>query len=212
MEKEVLKYAVSGQWGVLEPAMQSTALGDIILENCFEPLIKDTDFGSYTAGIAKDWEISPDRKLVKFIINNDKKFSDGTPITSIVYKKSLLAALNKKPIYKNQATLDVLYALEGYDEYKTVGDIKGISTPNEKTLVLKFIKPFRDIFYELSGTRYSIFKLDKNGKDIGTGPYILKKITPNKIVLEFNNYYEEQLKIKKIEYLKQVFDYLLVSL
>ncbi len=197
-QPEILKYAVTGPWGELKPARQSMALADIILAAGFEPLTIDTGNGFYTAGIAKEWRVSEDRRQVTFLLNLDKRFSDGTQISSFLYKEAMLDSLRQAPIYKNQATRDVFYALVGFEDFLHSNDIVGINTPSADTLVLSFKRPYRDILMEISGIRYSIYKKNDKGQHLGTGPYIMEEISDRQIHLRKNPYYFPQPSIENI--------------
>jgi len=197
--QRTLHYAVHGLLGELKPARQSTALADILLSAGFEPLTIDNGNGFYSAGIAKEWRVSEDRRQVTFWLNLDKRFSDGSPISSFLYKESMLESLRQTPIYKNQATRDVLYALVGFMDFEHSGDIVGIKTPDVGTLIFEFERPYRDILMEISGIRYSIFKIGLQGQHLGTGPFCFSKVTEQHISLQKNPYYLPAPSIETIE-------------
>lgn len=197
-DKKVLVYGMGTKgWGPLFPAQQSSLYAALIISHVFDSLVGVDNTGGFVPNLAKTWDVNEDRTEYTFVLDTTRKFSDGTNLTAEVYKDSLLDSLKLEAAATNKSALDVLYALEGYEDFKKMGEIKGLIVEGNDLLKFKFKKPYRGAIDQLSGTRYAVYK--KVGDNyIGTGAYIYKKIEDGRVELEVNKYYPHEVPIKKV--------------
>ena len=196
-DDKVLKIGIGGHWGSLHPGLQHRAIGDLLLGNQFESLILSGQMGEILPSAAKSWSISPDWTSFTFKIDRDRKFSDGSALTSFDFANAWSSALAMDPISANSSLLDVLYNVVGFEDFRTTGKLTGIETPDAETLIIKFKKPFRVGLAQLVGTRFSVFK-EINGAPIGTGPYVINPIDENTLSLEPNRYHAGSEELRTI--------------
>jgi ABC-type transport system substrate-binding protein len=181
---ELIVY-VDPYWGRLEPTLQSTALADFLLGNVFDPLVNLDPRGGVLPAAADSWEISDDYREFKFHIRSGMRFSDGTPLTAPLYRKSLLESVSgAEKDSHNPNALDVLYRLQGFSlEAARLGKVPGLIAEGE-FLLFKFKEPFRTAVFELTGCRYAPWVRDKKtGQALGTGSYQITSHTPNQEIL-----------------------------
>lgn len=171
---QLIKIAFSNPWNTTIPYLQHTSIGDMVISNAFDALVGISENGEFAALGAKSWTINKDFTEIKFIIDTDRTFSDGSKLTSNDFKKSWEYGLSQVQKSNNSSLLDVLYKLKGFQDFEVKGHIEGIKTPSPSELILEFDTPFRMALEHLTGTRFSAYKII-NDQYIGTGQYILKE-------------------------------------
>lgn len=73
-------YPFDGNIVSLDPQIASTSDEFLIIENCFEGLVRVLDDGTVQAGVAESWDISPDGLTYTFRLRHDAKWNiDTTP-------------------------------------------------------------------------------------------------------------------------------------
>jgi len=186
----------SGGWGSLFPAQYTSLYAVMVTSHIYESLVGVDNTGGYIPNLASTWEVSKDFRDYIFVIDTNRKFSNGTPFTANIYKKSLLHSLQLEKQTKIKA-LDLLYLLEGFSEFESTGNVKGIEVEGDNILRLKFTKPFRRAIELLNNIRYAAY-LQVGDNYIGTGPYIYDKISKDDVRLKINPYYPFTSSIKHI--------------
>lgn len=190
--KNTLRVALPAGWGPLTPPEQSMAMAEQILLAEFEPLVAYDMQGNLIPLLATAWEASADLRSIEFTIDTSKRFSNGQYLTADIMKKSFEHSLAINPSSTNSSVLDVLNLVEGYEEYKQSGKLRGIEAPSNDKLVIRFNKPFRRALSFLSGIRYSAYIFTSDGRYLGTGPYQIATRSENEVVLTTNPYYTPQ--------------------
>ncbi|MCC8073428.1 MAG: peptide ABC transporter substrate-binding protein [Clostridiales bacterium] len=74
-EKVDFIYPFSGEINSFDPQVASTSDEFLIIENCFEGLIRVNDDDSIQAGVAESWEISDDGKTYTFYLRKGAKWN-----------------------------------------------------------------------------------------------------------------------------------------
>lgn len=185
-----IRVAYPSTWGSLIPPLQHTLIASAIISNEFEPLVQYGSDGVFVPLACVAFDISPDFKIYKFKINTKKRFSDGSYLTSFDFKKSFEEGLKLEKFSHNQSSLDGLYQLEGFENFKQTGHISGIIAEDREHLELHYKTTFRQALQYIKGSRFSVFKVSSDGKYIGTGPWVIKNLEDNKkLLLEPNLYY-----------------------
>lgn len=195
---KVLRYGMKTTgWGSLFPPQHSSLFASIIMSHVYESLVGVDSTGGYGPSLAKAWDINKNHTLYTFMIDSEKKFSDGTPLTAKICKEAFLNALKIERKEKSKKALDLLYALKGFSKFDATGNIEGLIVKDDHTLQMQFEKSFRRAIELLSGIRYAIY-LKREQKYIGTGPYIYSSITNNEIELILNPYYPSKPPIERV--------------
>lgn len=68
-------YPFSGKVSSFDPQVAKTADEFLIIENCFEGLVRVNDDGKVQAGVAKTWDISDDGKVYTFHLRQGAKWN-----------------------------------------------------------------------------------------------------------------------------------------
>lgn len=189
-----LKMAFVGHWKSIHPGLQHTLIGDLTLSNQFEALVGFNENGIYVPLASKEWSITPDFKVFKFIIDTNRKFSDGVKLTAHRFKESWENSLKLDPKSSNNSLLDILYKVEGFENFKKIGTLSGVKVIGDDVLEVHFSTPFRMALEHLSGNRFSAFR-EVNGKFIGTGAYIIEELSPDHLRLTPNSYFPNPAKL-----------------
>lgn len=198
-DNKVLKFGLgTNGWGPLYPAQQSSLAGAIVISHVFDSLVGVDDTGGFTPSLAKSWDINEDRTIYTFILDTNRMFSNGVPLTAEIYKNSLLNSLKHEAVIANRSALDVLYALKGYDQFESTGDIEGLKAVGKDKLIFHFAKPYRRAIDQLSGTRYGAY-IAVGKAYIGTGPYVYERIADDAVELAPNVYYPYPVPIARVE-------------
>ncbi len=186
-EERVLRVGYPGEWNDLIPTLQHTAYADALMHNQFEPLVVLGESGTITEMAAKSWSISKDKKEFTFDIDTTKKFSNGVSLTAKHFKDSWEYSLTVTPKSAKNSLLDVLYKIEGIEDFKKNGEITGLKVLDDKTLKIVFKESFRMGLSHLGGTRMAAFVKDGD-KYLGTGPYVINEISKTELLLTKNKY------------------------
>jgi ABC-type transport system substrate-binding protein len=176
MKSPILKIAYTSPWGTVHPGLQHTLIGDLVLSNQFEALIGMNDAGAPIPLAAKDWSISNDFTVFRFLIDRSIKFADGEPLSAFHFKRSWEAALRLDPTSANNSLLDVLYKIKGFEEFDKTGTISGIRVIDESTLEVHFSSPFRMALEHMQGNRFAAFK-QVGDKFVGTGHFTIEELS-----------------------------------
>ena len=187
--KKTYTVGIPGYWGTLTPPLQHLAAGDIVISHQFESLIRTNEKGIIEPLASKSWEFSADRLTLRFNIDTSRRYSDGSYLRAIDFKKAWEEGLRMTPISNNSSLSDGMANIQGFANFKAAKEIVGVKVVGENVLELKLIKPLRMFLEYLAGQRFSVYKISK-GNIIGTGPYIIQEkdqvltLTPNPYYVE----------------------------
>ena len=194
-----IRIAYPNTWGALIPPLQHTLIASAIMSNEFEPLVQYGQDGVILPLSCLSFEVSDDFKIFKFHINTKKRFSDGTYLNSMIFKKSFEHGLKLQNLSHNQSALDGLYQLVGFDKFEKTGSISGIVSASPEILELHYQKPFRKALENLTGIRFSAY-INKSDNDfIGTGPWKIQNFPDKRKVVLVPNIYSDDPKNFEIE-------------
>lgn len=113
-------YPFGGDIKSFDPQVASTSDEFIIIENCFEGLVRVNDDGSVQAGVAKDWNISNDGKTYTFHLRQDAKWNiDTTPDENGEYDDDSRLELVGTDFNNNITAHDFVFALRRAAEKNT---------------------------------------------------------------------------------------------
>lgn len=190
--------------GTVNPVLATSKYDRMIDNYIFTPLVYLDANLRPIAGLAKSWDISSDGKSYTFHLNEKATFSDGTPV---------LAS-------------DVLWTLMKIEDpnggaAQLAGDFENLDVPKTKvidphTIVITFKEPLAAQlvrFNELNVLPEHVyskgdFKNDYNIRGIGSGPYRLVKMDPQKeIILDRREDYWGQKPYLKTVVLKVMSDF-----
>ena len=187
MTVKPLIVGIPAYWGTVMPPLQHSAYGAAVLDNQFESLVRQGKKGLIEPLAAVSWEISPDRRLVRFKIDTERRFSDGSPLRAMDFKRSWEDGLRMAAKSNNSSIVDALDRLKGFAAFAKTGSIEGLRAIGDDTLELEYDRPLRPAVEYLADGRYAAYKV-VDGHPIGTGPYVMKEEGQELLLTPNNNY------------------------
>lgn len=213
-DDQVLTYNLGADSKTLDPALNTSSDGGIVLANTFEGLCRLDKDNKAIPGGAEKWEITDDGLQYTFHLRKDAKWSNGEPVTANDYEFAWKRALNPKTgaEYAYQ-----LYYIKNGHEYNTDKDGKispdtlGIKALDDYTLQVTLESPTK-YFLELTGfaTYYPVNKkIVENNPEwatkletfISNGPFKMSewKIKDSLTFIKNENYYDKgRVKLDKL--------------
>jgi peptide/nickel transport system substrate-binding protein len=153
---------------------------------------------SPSPGIAESWEVSDDRKTVTFKLDPDRKWSDGTPVTSKDVKWSLETLGSEGELFTSYTN-----------------NVTSITTPDDETVVIKTSRPdarivgglFIYILPEHIWGKVPLEELTTTYQPelpmVGTGPFIVTEFDRGRIIrMEQNPEFEPKPKFSQVQFVK----------
>ncbi len=183
-----------------------------ICKALFEGLTAEDKEGNVVPGIAREWLISPDGRIYRFLLR-ESCWSDGSPLTAQDFVASWQRALEPRMAAKYA---DLFYFIENAEAYNR-GHLRdfsqvGVRAIDSRTLEVRLIGPtpfFPSLCSQSIFSPVPLAVVRKHGDDwikpgklIGNGPYLLDSWQINdRIVLRKNPRYwrEETVRIPWIE-------------
>ena len=192
-QKRPLRVAFGSPWKTIHPGLQHTLVGDLVLSNQFEALIGTNEFGVSVPLAAKSWEVSPDFKTFTFHIDTSRTFSNGGTLSAQDFKRSWEEALALEPKSSNSSLLDIMYKIEGFEDFEKTKTLTGIEAQDESTLRVHFKSPFRMALSHFQGNRFSAYR-HIGEQFFGTGNYTIREepnnhlaFLPNPKAIDFDS-------------------------
>lgn len=200
---EILEIVVANQseTGEYDPAGAAAYVYFSHQSYTLDPLVTYTPDGLFTAATAEKWEISDDLLTYTFWIRDDAKWSDGSSVTSMDYKNTMMRAL----LPENGAWyVDFLFPIKGATEaFNGTGSLDDVAIDATDPKVLKIIleKPcayFLDMFANVPTFMPSNCKYATNedkawdmdpAKNLGNGPWYMAERKPGEYILYKKNPY-----------------------
>lgn len=172
----------------------------------FNSLVKKNDNFEYVGELAKDpIKIGEDSLTVTFNLQENVKFHNGKNLTAADVKYTLDSLMASATAAKAGSFYDFVNDASAPEGKKKVSHFEKIETPDEKTIVIKVIRP--DLVNQLLSNLVAIpiipegtFETQKDSP-VGTGPFKFSAFdaSNNLVRLEgFNEYWEGAPKIQKL--------------
>jgi len=189
--KKVFSYNESDGIATLDPAFAKNRSIIWTVHQLYSTLVETDSALHFVPGLARSWEISPDRRVWTFRLRTDVFFHDDAAFPSGVGRRLVASDI----VYSFNRLLDPATASSGawifHDRIDTTripglaasGPAGGaFSAPDDSTFVLRLIRPFNPILGLLSMEYCSAVPheaVEKYGKDfrahpVGTGPFRFK--------------------------------------
>lgn len=190
----------------LFPLKTTDVYANRVASQIFEGLLKiDVSSTEVVPSIAKSFEISDDSKVFTFELRDDVYFQDdacfeggkGRKVTAADFKYTLEFACSKDPL--NNLSWLLKGKVKGAEAYFNgeSEEVTGITVVDPTTLKVELAAPFSGFQKVLTHTGLGVFPkeaIEKYGEDIGqhpvgTGPFKLKSLEDDKIILKRNDNY-----------------------
>ncbi len=200
-EIEEIVVANQSETGEYDPAGAAAFVYFSHQTYALDPLVTYTPDGLFKAATAEKWEVSKDLLTYTFWIRDDAKWSDGSNVTSMDYKNTMMRAL----LPENGAWyVDFLFPIKGasaaFNGSASLEDVASDAS-NPKVLKITLEKPcayFLDMFANVPTFMPSNCKYAKNedkawdmdpAKNLGNGPWYMAERKPGEYILYKKNPY-----------------------
>ena len=191
---------VGGEPTTFDPALASDAQTFRVLNDLYSGLVDYNQKNEIISGLAKSWDITPDKKTYTFHLRNDIKFSDGSAITSKDFAFSFRRVVDPKTASPyNYLLNDIVNAQEIMKGTKPNAEL-GVETPDKLTFIIKLKKPNLNFLSYLTlpaayvVSENAILKYNDSWANLNnivtSGAYnLLEHVLNGYILLEKNKYY-----------------------
>ena len=163
---KVINYPIDAAPQRLDPAIAGTPEELLVINNCFEGLVRQGADGNILPGAARSWEISPDGLVYTFHLREDNRWrlhpdakkllgeeaynAFGTQVTAEDFRFALMRAL--APVTGSSGA-DALYAIKNaraVHEGKKIPEDLGVEARDRFTLVITLERPSATFLYALT--------------------------------------------------------------
>lgn len=184
----------------LNPHLSSYSSETQILINTYEGLFSYNPINLEPQfAIAKDYKISRDKKRWTFILRDDAKYCDGTPITAEDVRNSWINLL-KNPDAPYSSLFDIVKGARNLRTGQGTEQDTGIYVIDNHTLSVHLNSPAAYLPRLLCMTAFAVFP---ETPGLFSGAYYMYSITPTELVLRKNEHYYDHKKVhlQEISYL-----------
>lgn len=200
--------AVQSETGEYDPAGATAFVWFSHQTYALDPLVTYTKEGLFSPATAEKWEVSGDELTYTFYIRKDAKWSDGSDVTSMDYKNTMIRALEPS---NGAWYVDFLFPIKGakaaFDGKASLDDV-AVDASDPKILKVTLEKPcayFLDMFANVPTFMPSNCKYAKDddkawdmdpAKNLSNGPWYMAERHPGEYILyKKNPYYYDADKV-----------------
>jgi len=143
---------------------------------------------------ASNWETSEDKKQWTFTIRESARFQNGDPLRAEDFRASWLSLLEPGQDAPYSSLFDIIEGARDYRLGRSAADHVGITAADEKTLVLRLNSPAAFLpsmlcHHSFSPIHPSMLKEEEWNKSHSNGPFYIKEIDEDHMLLEKNPFY-----------------------
>jgi len=218
-EPERFTWRISTDPPTLDPQINNKSVGNTVIDNIFEGLIRENEKLEIEPALAEKWDISEDGLIYTFHLRKDAKWSDGQLITTKDFLYSWKRALSPEMAVPKAGDYFIIKNAEKY--YK--GDIElsevGFEMPDDYTIKIElaFPIPEDEVLYALTSSVFFPLREDiiaanpdnwttSPEKIVTNGPFKMKSYKMNEeLVLEKDENYWDKANKAMVNQLRFVF-------
>ncbi|MEY8417397.1 peptide ABC transporter substrate-binding protein [Tissierella praeacuta] len=218
-EPERFTWRISTDPPTLDPQINNKSVGNTVIDNIFEGLIRENEKLEIEPALAEKWDISEDGLIYTFHLRKNAKWSDGQPITTKDFLYSWKRALSPEMAVAKAGDYFIIKNAEKY--YK--GDIElsevGFEMPDDYTIKIElaFPIPEDEVLYNLTSSVFFPLREDiiaanpdnwttSPEKIVTNGPFKMKSYKMNEeLVLEKDENYWDKANKAMVNELRFVF-------
>ena len=178
-EEQVFRFRLHEDPPTLDPALSNDQFSEAVILNVNRGLVElDPLTLEIHPAVADSWTISPDNRVYTFHLRDGVRFHNDRAVTSQDVAYSFKRLLRKETGSPRRFLLE---PLEGAGEFIAgkSADVKGLETPDDRTVVLRLSKPFAPFLSQLTMANAAILPkevYDDPGKayvraPVGCGPF-----------------------------------------
>ncbi|MFO0645588.1 MAG: ABC transporter substrate-binding protein [Polyangiales bacterium] len=195
------RFAMDGDVGTADPALTPDTTAMIATRLLHECLVDYAASGTadVVPALAERWEVSSDGLAYTFHLRPSGRFGNGRAVTSQDFAWSWERMLD--PHRRPSPGAENYRLIDGYDEYRAgrAAHLRGLSTPDARTLVVRLSQPDRTFLHALA-LRFAaavprevveaIGDERFGAEGVGAGPFVIERWEPGfRIVFRRNPYY-----------------------
>lgn len=190
-------YVHSHPCNTLDPAFARENSSALIISNIYEGLVKSTGTIEVEPSLATSWQVSADGLEWTFELREDVKFHDGTPFNAQAVKINVERQLqNNGEMTYAPFVFGLIKKVEVIDQYKVLFSLYHPYSPLLKNLAMPFAAPI------VSPNALKTYGDDFWKHPSGTGPFELKKWSPESVLLTSNHdYWGQRPSVESIAFL-----------
>lgn len=177
--EQVFRFRLHEDPPTLDPALANDQFSEAIVLNVNRGLVElDPLTLEIRPAVADSWTISPDQRVYTFHLREGARFHNDRAITSRDVAYSFKRLLRKDTGSPRRFLLEPVQGAREFTDGKSP-EVEGLSTPDDRTVVLHLTKPFAPFLSELTMANAAILPqevYDDPGKGylrapVGCGPF-----------------------------------------
>lgn len=202
-------YNIYSKPSTIDPHQFKDMLSVMLMNEVYEGLLRLDEDGIFIPALASSFNISNDGLTYTFKLRKNAKYSDGTKVTADDVVNGFKRALSPKIAARHA---EMLFPIKNAKK-ANAGEISlneiGVTKLSENEIKIELERPVPYFNYVL--TLPISFPVNKRftedisdiDKALYNGPYIIKKINDDEILLEKNKYYwdSKNVEINKVKFL-----------
>ncbi|HET7294376.1 MAG TPA: ABC transporter substrate-binding protein [Vicinamibacteria bacterium] len=167
----------------VEPPANLTMEPTEIAGNVFETLLTTDERGNLEAFLCERWDAEDDGRTFLLTLRPDVRFQGGRPFAARDVKASFEKAIREMP-----EEMPAAYAaIQGVPEFlRGGGDLPGLVVRSDLQIEVRLSERLPIYPALLSDVRTGIRQPTAGGPSLGTGPFQIASVAPDRIVLERN--------------------------
>ncbi|MFY2562144.1 ABC transporter substrate-binding protein [Corallococcus terminator] len=153
----------------------------------FSGLVRLED-GGLEPDLAERWDADPSARRYRFYLRRGVTFHDGAMLTAGDVKRHLERLLDPAVRSPDRSLLE---DVEGAPEYTSgmAREVSGIEALDDATLEIRLREPKAFFLHLMALTPTAVARVDSSGRLVGTGPFRVMSLEPERVVLERNPSY-----------------------
>ena len=171
---------------VIDPALATDRTQASIADLVFDGLVAvDAAGAEAVPAIAAEWEATANQRRFTFVLRDDARFHDGSPVSAADVKASwerLVAPATGSPL------ADLLAPVRGFDDARDGADgLAGVRAPDERTLIVELSEPLSDFVLNLTHPALGVLpagRVRPERTPIGSGPFAVASRAGGTVTLE----------------------------
>ncbi|NTX03337.1 ABC transporter substrate-binding protein [Myxococcus sp. CA040A] len=153
----------------------------------FSSLLRLAD-GGLEPDLAERWDADPSARRYRFYLRRGVTFHDGALLTASDVKRHLERLLDPAVRSPDRSLLE---DVEGASEYTSglAREVSGIEALDDATLEIRLREPKAFFLHLMALTPTAVARVDSSGRLVGTGPFRVVSLEPERVVMERNPSY-----------------------
>jgi oligopeptide transport system substrate-binding protein len=175
-----LRLALPADVSSLDPALAFDAVSEPFLMLLYQGLVEYDDGVKLIPCIARNWELSPDRRTYTFHLRPGVKFSNGREVVASDFVFSLERNLDPRTAAPTESYFEGIAGAKDFRAGKTP-HVRGLRAPDDATLVIELEAPDPTFLYILTLPGALVVPREEVARfgssfashPVGSGPYVL---------------------------------------